>query len=93
MQVHQHILYKLKGFIDVDEFIVPANIMKGEKITDVLKIYESKNIGGLALNWMIFGHSGHETRPVGGVLSSYNKCVINNLIKTIGNLNSSFYAH
>mmetsp|Transcript_21383 Transcript_21383/g.29432 ORF Transcript_21383/g.29432 Transcript_21383/m.29432 type:complete len:155 (+) Transcript_21383:253-717(+) len=57
--------------------------MKGEKITDVLKTYEPKNIGGLALNWMIFGFSGHETRPAAGVLPSYNKCVLNKHVKTI----------
>lgn len=59
--------------------------MKGEKITDVLKLYEAKDIGGLALNWMLFGHSGHEKRPKAGVLPSYTKCVINNHVKSIGN--------
>jgi hypothetical protein len=59
--------------------------MKGEKITDVLKVYEQKNsMGGLALNWMIYGYSGFEKRPPNGVLASYFKCTINNHVKTIG---------
>ena len=64
---------------------MPKNIMKGEKITDVLKVYEQKkNLGGLVLNWMIFGYSGFEKRPSVGVLASYYMCALNVHVKTIG---------
>lgn len=31
--------------------------------------------GGLALNWVIFGSSGFKSRPRGGVLVNYHKCL------------------
>ena len=31
--------------------------------------------GGLAVNWMIFGSSGHKSRPRGGVLVNYHACL------------------
>ena len=30
--------------------------------------------GGLALSWVVFGSSGHVTRPTGGALRSFTKC-------------------
>lgn len=31
--------------------------------------------GGLAINWVVFGSSGHKQRPVGGVLVNYRQCL------------------
>ena len=31
--------------------------------------------GGLAINWMVFGSSGHMQRPKGGVLVNYKQCL------------------
>lgn len=31
--------------------------------------------GGLAVNWIIFGSSGHKSRPHGGVLVNYHACL------------------
>jgi hypothetical protein len=31
--------------------------------------------GGLALNWVVFGSSGHKQRPQGGVLVNYRQCL------------------
>lgn len=47
-----------------------------------------KNAGGIAVNWLIFGSSGHETKPEGGVLENYLMCSEknfgpNHFIKTI----------
>ena len=66
----------------MDEFIVP--VKQGVSIPTVLRQYEQ--VGGLALNWMLLGSSGIEKRPEKGVLASYNSCVINNHVKTIGEI-------
>lgn len=47
-----------------------------------------KNAGGIAVNWLVFGSSGHETRPEGGVLENFVMCSDkdfrhNHIIKTI----------
>jgi hypothetical protein len=34
-----------------------------------LQDYES--YGGLGVNWVMFGSSGHKTRPKGGTIASY----------------------
>lgn len=49
---------------------------------------EHKNAGGIGINWLIFGSSGHETKPEGGVLENYLMCAEKNFprnchIKTI----------
>lgn len=48
------------AFIDVDEFLVPVchNDLK-----TLLRDYEP--FAGLAVNWLMFGSSGHKTRPAG----------------------------
>lgn len=43
------------GFIDSDEFIVLND--KSKLIPEILQNYE--NVGGVVLNWKIFGSSGH----------------------------------
>lgn len=73
--------HRFIGFLDADEFIVIVN--KTQKIPDVLRHYEP--YGGVALQWKMFGSSGHQKRPEGGVLKNYNKCGSNIHIKTIAN--------
>ena len=70
------------GFIDSDEFIVLRN--PADRLLDILERY--RNYGGLTLNWMMFGSSGHITRPAGGVLRNYHKCHKNHHVKSIVNL-------
>ena len=46
------------------------------------------NAGGLGVNWLIFGSSGHDSKPEGGVLENYTRCAEKNFyanhhIKTI----------
>lgn len=58
------------GFIDVDEFV---NIgLRKANICSILDNY--RDFGGLSLNWKIFCSSGHDHRPVGGVLQNYCTC-------------------
>lgn len=70
---------KFMAFIDVDEFIVVTNPEKS--IPMILKNYEK--YGGLTLNWMFFGSSGHRSRPAGGVIENYVQCGKNPHIKSI----------
>jgi hypothetical protein len=73
--------HRFMGFIDSDEFIVVVD--KNRTIPDVLKRYEK--YGGLALNWMLFGSSGHTEKPPGGVIANYYRCRRNKHLKHIGN--------
>lgn len=64
------ILHRFIGFIDVDEFVIIA--LRRVNIGRILDLY--RDFGGLSLNWKIFGSSGHDKRPAGGVLQSYCTC-------------------
>jgi GT2 family glycosyltransferase len=48
------------AFIDIDEFFYPVAT---DTITEVLRDFEGEKIGGLAVNWMLFGSSGLVERP------------------------------
>jgi hypothetical protein len=73
--------HKFMAFIDSDEFIVVVDPTK--KIPDILQNYEE--YGGVSLNWMLFGSSGHVVKPLGGVIANYNKCTKNIHVKAIVN--------
>ncbi|MBR1730669.1 MAG: glycosyltransferase family 92 protein [Selenomonadaceae bacterium] len=47
------------AFIDLDEFILPKN---NKSIKEVIKeiLFDKDRAGGLAINWHLFGSSGHE---------------------------------
>jgi hypothetical protein len=78
--------YRLKhqfiGMIDADEFIVTRD---GCSVPSVLRLYEE--YGGLTLNWMLIGSSGHEKRPAGGILPNYWRCAMWDHVKSIVNTN------
>lgn len=73
--------HEFMGFLDIDEYVVVVN--RSLSIYEVVKSYE--DFGGLTLNWMLFGSSGHVKRPVGGTISNYFKCIPNYHVKTIVN--------
>jgi hypothetical protein len=58
--------------VDCDEFVVPKT---KNTIPEVLTDYEKPGIGGLGINWQIFGSNGHLTRPKGLVSESYTMCM------------------
>ena len=72
------------AFIDVDEFIVVDDPHR--TAADKLRNYEE--YGGVGLNWLLYGSSGLDERPRGGV-GNYYKCSRqtweNTHIKTIAN--------
>lgn len=78
------------GFIDLDEFVVSTRA-DGQLAPTVSEILEmDRHAAGVAINWNVYGSSGHKTRPKGLVIENYlyradrdneaNRC-----IKTIGN--------
>ena len=70
--------FDFMGFIDTDEFVVLHN--DTQLLPEFLAEYTK--FGGVALNEMFFGSSGHKDRPAGGVLGNYKKCAPTNLIKS-----------
>ena len=89
---------KYIAFIDADEFIF--KIDRDEGLVDTIDSIMSldPNAGGVAVNWRMFGSSGYEQKPRGGVLESFvwraeedgagNQC-----IKTIVNPRRAFEFH
>lgn len=61
-------IYKYMIFVDCDEFL----FCKDMSIFLLLMVCLSRNkMGGIAVNWMIFGSSGFLKHPTGDVLTSY----------------------
>lgn len=54
------------AFIDLDEFIVPV---AAETIGEFLKDYEA--FGGVGVNWLLYGNSGHTKKPAGLQIENY----------------------
>lgn len=53
------------GFIDLDEFVVPIE----KSLPVILKDFD--DYAGLAINWVMYGASGHILRPQGNIKDSY----------------------
>jgi hypothetical protein len=71
---HRH---RWLGFIDADEFIVLHDSTPGDDVPPDINAFMHgyEGYGGLAVNWRVFGSSGHKTRPQGGVLVNYWQCL------------------
>jgi hypothetical protein len=81
LRTYRH-FHRFMAFIDGDEFIVTKQQCS---IPSVLKRYES--YGGLTMNWMIYGSSGHVVKPKNGVIANYWKCYPYEHVKSIVNTN------
>jgi Glycosyltransferase family 92 len=69
------------AFIDIDEFLFSPS---GEPVSEILRDYE--DAPAVAVNWLIFGTSGHKTPPPGLVTENYTfrtNSPSNNFIKSI----------
>ena len=82
--------FKYFAILDADEFLfTPDNAEPGALYNFVDDFMSKhKNAGGIGANWLVFGSSGHEAKPVGGVLENYTRCAEkefdpNYFIKTI----------
>lgn len=60
-------------FIDVDEFVFPVSDQ--ERLVDVIDNYfkDNKQIGGLSINWLLFGSSGKEQYDDDLVIERFTK--------------------
>lgn len=81
---------RLMGFFDLDEFVVAVE--NGKKIEDTVWdiLKEQKKAAGVAINWYVYGSSGHEHRPSGLVIENYlyraeDTYENNHCVKTIAN--------
>lgn len=54
------------AFLDVDEFLVSQH---GDRLPDLLSV--AQGCAGIAVNWLMFGTSGHEQKPDGLVLEAF----------------------
>jgi hypothetical protein len=57
------------AFIDVDEFIVPKTL--NGNLPEFLSQYA--DYGGLGINWLVFGSSGHKDKPKGTQKNNFTK--------------------
>lgn len=78
------------AFIDLDEYIMPQQSF--ESVADVVKrvLKKRPNAAGIALNWCLYGNSGHKKRPKGLITESYinrgkETNPLNHMIKTLCN--------
>ncbi|MBQ2616039.1 MAG: glycosyltransferase family 2 protein [Synergistaceae bacterium] len=68
--------FRYMAFLDADEFVFVRDENYRDRgfnlydfVDDFMKSHE--NAGGLAVHWLVFGSSGHKTKPKGGVLENY----------------------
>ncbi|RST87534.1 glycosyl transferase [Aquibium carbonis] len=58
------------AFIDLDEFLYSPS---GRDLPDVLRDYT--DVAAIFVYWVLFGSSGHRTRPEGPVIEAYTRCL------------------
>jgi Glycosyltransferase family 92 len=58
------------AFLDIDEFLLLKSHLC---MTDFLRSFPP-TVGGIAVNWKMFGSSGHRTRTQGLVIERFTKC-------------------
>lgn len=69
---HYRARHQFIAFIDVDEFL----FLRDPKVADMpALLHDYEAYGGLAVNWVQFGSSGHVHRPRGGTLANFWKCL------------------
>jgi hypothetical protein len=66
-------------YLDADEFLV---LNKWNSVHDLLSDFNHTNL--IAINWLMFGTSGHVTSPSGLIIDNYTKCdkLLNKHIKS-----------
>ena len=79
--------FKYMAMIDADEFLFVCGNRNLYRFVDEF-MNSHPNAGGLGVNWLTFGSSGHEKKPEGGILRNFLMCSEKNFasnfhIKTI----------
>lgn len=96
LDAYNDAIYKYKNecrymaFIDLDEYIMPEEPFGN--LSKVIKqiVSSRKNAVGIALNWCLYGNSGHKMRPNGLITENYidrahESNPMNHMIKTLCN--------
>ena len=65
-------LCKYMAFIDCDEFLTPMKA--GGHLLDLIddSFAKNVNVGGLGINWCVYGSAGYEKKPEGLVIENFN---------------------
>lgn len=61
--------FRWMAFIDADEFLVP----RAAPDLDAALAHLGDEVANISLPWHMFGHSGHDAPPPGGVLANYTR--------------------
>lgn len=61
--------FELIAFIDADEFLMPMDDHLAA--THITNLFQDKSIGALAINWRVFGTSGHQSKVEGHILTNF----------------------
>jgi hypothetical protein len=86
MKAYQHCLNKFgkqtKWLLvcDLDEFVFSP---KKDTLPEILCEYEKPGIGGLGINWKLFGSNSYINKPNGLVIESYTKVMPNDHIENV----------
>jgi hypothetical protein len=83
--------FDLIAVIDADEFLMPVGTNSASD--EINQLFKDPKVGGLAVNWRIFGSNDHQTSPNDPVLLSYTMAandqrVLNHFIKSIYRTNA-----
>jgi len=78
--------FDLIAVIDADEFIMPMGVNLVSE--EIHLLFKDSKVGGLAINWRIFGSNKHQSKPDGPVLNHYTMAandqrVLNHFIKSV----------
>ena len=67
---HYRYMARWIAFIDLDEFLFSP---KNDSLVEVLKGYQ--DVSAVFVYWVLFGSSGHQSRPPGSVIENYQQCL------------------
>lgn len=61
-------------YIDADEFITHESMIDGDEYRHLQSCLSPNNVGGVCINWRMFGSSGHKSYSPEPVLERFNYC-------------------
>lgn len=78
--------FDLIAVIDADEFIMPMDVNSASE--EIHQLFKDPKVGGLAINWRIFGSNKYQSKPDGPVLDHYTMAandqrLLNHFIKSV----------
>lgn len=70
---------ELVTFIDADEFLMPQG--EDQAVETIYALFSDKNVGALAINWRIYGTSGHIKQTDGLVVDRFTMAALDNHVR------------